>query len=84
MISQLGFVDPEIPFDALEISGRTGLADARMKYPELARYPFLTSSDAHRCEEIGKGFTGFFLEEPLVHELKMAFSGQGGRRIAGF
>jgi PHP family Zn ribbon phosphoesterase len=84
VISQLGFVDPEIPFDALEISGRTGLARARRKYPELAGYPFLTSSDAHRCEEIGKGFTEFFLEEPSVHELKMAFSGQGGRRIAGF
>jgi 3',5'-nucleoside bisphosphate phosphatase len=84
VISQLGFVDPEIPFDALEISRRTGLADARKKYPELAGYPFVTSSDAHRCEEIGKGFTEFFLEEPSLHELKMAFSGQGGRRMAGF
>ena len=84
VISQLGFVDPEIPFDALEISGRTGLAHARRKYPELANYPFLASSDAHRIEEIGKGFTEFFLEEPTVHELKMAFSGQAGRRIAGF
>jgi 3',5'-nucleoside bisphosphate phosphatase len=81
VISQLGFVDPEIPFDALEISGRTGLAVARRKYPELAGYPFLTSSDAHRCEDIGKGFTDFLLEEPAVQELKMAFSGQGGRRI---
>jgi len=83
VISQLGFVDPEIPFDALEISGRTGMAVARRKYPELAGYPFLTSSDAHRCEDIGKSFTEFFLEEPSVHELKMAFSGQEGRRIAG-
>jgi 3',5'-nucleoside bisphosphate phosphatase len=84
VISQLGFIDPEIPFDALEISGRTEMAHARRKYPELSRYPFLTSSDAHRCEEIGKGFTEFFLEEPSVQELKMAFSGQGGRRTAGF
>ena len=84
VMGQLGFVDPEIPFDALEISGRTGLAGARRKYPELAGYPFLTSSDAHRIEEIGKGFTEFFLEEPTVHELKMAFSGLAGRRIAGF
>jgi 3',5'-nucleoside bisphosphate phosphatase len=84
VISQLGFVDPEIPFDALEISGRTGLVGARKRYPELAGYPFLTSSDAHRCEEIGKGFTEFLLEEPSVRELKMAFSGQEGRRIAGF
>ncbi len=84
VISQLGFVDPEIPFDALEISGRTGLARARRKYPELANYPFLASSDAHRIEEIGSGYTEIFLEEPSVQELKMAFAGQGGRRIAGF
>jgi PHP family Zn ribbon phosphoesterase len=84
VISQLGFVDPEIPFDALEISRRTGIAGARKQYPELAAYPFLTSSDAHRCEEIGKGFTDLFMAEPSVHELRMAFSGKGGRRIAGF
>lgn len=84
VISQLGFVDPEIPFDALEISRRTGLAGARKRYPELAGYPFLTSSDAHYCDEIGTGFTELFMEEPSVHELRMAFSGQGGRRIAGF
>jgi 3',5'-nucleoside bisphosphate phosphatase len=84
VISQLGFVDPDIPLDALEVSRRTGLAEARKRYPELAGYPFLTSSDAHRCDEIGKGYTAFLLEEPSVHELKMAFSGRGGRRIAGF
>jgi PHP family Zn ribbon phosphoesterase len=84
VISQLGFVDPEIPFDALEISGRTGLAGGRRKYPGLAGYPFLISSDAHRIEEIGSGCTEIFLKEPSVHELKMAFSGQGGRRMAGF
>ena len=82
VISQLGFVDPEIPFDALEISRRTGLAAARRRYPELAGYPFLTTSDAHRSEEIGTGVTEFFLEEPSVFELKMAFSGRGGRSIA--
>jgi 3',5'-nucleoside bisphosphate phosphatase len=84
VISQLGFVDPEIPFDALEISGRTGLADARRKYPELAGYPMLTSSDAHRIEEIGSGYTEILLEKPSVHELKMAFSGQEGRCIASY
>jgi hypothetical protein len=83
VIVQLGFVDPEIPFDALEISGRTGLVQARRNYPELANYPFLASSDAHRIEEIGSGYSEIFLEEPSVQELKMAFCGQGGRRIAG-
>jgi len=51
-------------------------------YPELERYPFLTSSDAHRIEAIGSGFTDFLLEEPSVQELKMAFSGREGRRVS--
>jgi 3',5'-nucleoside bisphosphate phosphatase len=84
VISQLGFVDPEIPFDALEVSRRTGLADARRIYPDLACYPFLTSSDAHRIEEIGSGYTEMLLEEPSFQELKMAFTGREGRGIAGF
>jgi len=82
VMSQLGFVDPEIPFDALEISERTGMASARAKYAELEGYPFLTSSDAHRIEAIGGGHTDFFLEEPSVREFKMAFSGREGRRVA--
>ena len=84
VISQLGFIDSEIPFDALEISWRTGAANARRQYPELSGYAFLTSSDAHRLEDIGKARTAFLMEEPTVRELKMAFSGQSGRRIASF
>jgi len=82
VISQLGFIDPEVPFDALEISRRTGLAGGRRMYPELAHYPFVTSSDAHRIDDIGKGYTEIFMEKPSVRELKMAFVRQEGRRIA--
>lgn len=83
VISQLGFVDPEIPFDALEISRRTSPADARRAYPDLAHYPFVSSSDAHRIEDVGSAYTEIWLAEPSVRELKLAFSGQEGRRIAG-
>jgi PHP family Zn ribbon phosphoesterase len=82
VISQLGFVDPTVPFDALEISRRTGLAGGRRAYPELAHYPFVTSSDAHRIEDIGKGCTEIFMAAPTVGELKLAFAGREGRRIA--
>lgn len=82
VISQLGFVDPAIPFDAMEISGTDGSAGARKKYPELARRPFLESSDAHRIREIGQRFTEIFMETPTVVELKKAFAGHEGRSIA--
>jgi PHP family Zn ribbon phosphoesterase len=83
VISQLGYVDPETPFDALEISRMTGLAGAQRKYPELSHYPFLISSDAHRLDDIGRGVTEIVLEKPAMGELKLAFAGREGRRIAG-
>jgi 3',5'-nucleoside bisphosphate phosphatase len=83
VISQLGFVDPATPFDALEISGRMGLSGARSKYRELAQFALLVSSDAHRINEIGAGFTRIFLEQPTLRELKLAFAGCEGRYIDG-
>lgn len=81
VISQLGFVDPGISFDALEISRATGVAMARRRYPELERYPFILSSDAHRITEIGKGYTEFRLAGTTVSELTLAFASREGRRI---
>ncbi len=81
VISQLGFIDPDIPFDALEITRHTGIQKARVKYRELARYPFIESSDAHFIKDIGQGVTTIFLERGTIAELKMAFEHQGGRYI---
>ena len=81
VISQLGFLDPEIPFDALEVSRCSRLSDAREKYRELGKRAILTSSDAHRIEEIGTAFTDILLEKPTLWELKMAFASCEGRHI---
>ena len=40
VISQLGFVDPEIHLDALEVTHHTGMEEARLKYPGIIRLPF--------------------------------------------
>ena len=81
VISQLGFLDPDIPVDALEITHQTGIRDGRLKYPELSQYPFIESSDAHFIDDIGKGTTTMFLERGTIDELKMAFERRGGRYI---
>jgi hypothetical protein len=47
IISQLGFIEPDIPLDALEVTYQTGIQGARIRYPELARFPIIESSDAH-------------------------------------
>jgi PHP family Zn ribbon phosphoesterase len=81
VISQLGFLDPDIPFDALEITHQTGTRDGRLKYPELSLHPFIESSDAHFIDDIGRGTTTMFLERGTIDELKMAFERRGGRYI---
>lgn len=81
VLSQLGFIDESSRFDALEISKRTGLAKGRLQYPELGRFPFLTSSDAHFLKDIGTATTPILLEEPTFDEIKMAVFARDGRRI---
>lgn len=81
ILSQLGFIDDQAHFDALEISKLTGLRQARTRYAELSRYPFLTSSDAHFIKDIGTSTTQVLLEEPTLNELKMSLLKQNGRRI---
>ncbi|MBP7341060.1 MAG: PHP domain-containing protein [Smithellaceae bacterium] len=81
VLGQLGFIDDNAHFDALEISGRTGLAKGRLQYPELRHYPFVTSSDAHFVRDIGTATTPLLLEAPTFAEIKMALAGQNGRRI---
>jgi 3',5'-nucleoside bisphosphate phosphatase len=81
VISQLGFIDPEIHLDALEVTRHLGVKEARMKFPELSGYPFIESSDAHFIDDIGRGATTIFLESGTISELKMAFRHQDGRYI---
>jgi PHP family Zn ribbon phosphoesterase len=72
VLSQLGFIDESINFDALEVTPLTGLKQARVKYRELSNYSFIISSDAHYLKNIGTAVTKIMLEEPTFSELKMA------------
>lgn len=81
LLGQLGFVPPDTPFDALEISARTGIKKGRELYPELSGYTFVTSSDAHFTSDIGSSPAGFYIEMPSFEEIRMALKGEGGRYV---
>jgi len=81
ILSQLGFIDAEPPFDALEISAATGIKQARRQYPELSAYAFIKSSDAHFIRNIGRAFSTMILRSANIHELKLAFEKREGRRV---
>jgi predicted metal-dependent phosphoesterase TrpH len=81
ILGQLGFVPEGLPLDALEVTRRTGLAEARRRHPEYARFAIIESSDSHVITDIGKGITRALLSEATTAEMKMAFENRDGRRI---
>ena len=81
IIAQLGFIPDDLDFDAVEISRRLTLPEAKHKYKEYNRFPFITSSDAHELDVLGVFTTRLLIEKPNINELKMAFKGKNGRKI---
>ncbi len=80
IIGQLGFIPPSLALDALEVSARMSVAEARNRFPDCRSYPLITSSDAHHPEEVGKRFTWFTVEDGTAVEIKKAFAGKDGRK----
>ncbi len=82
IIGQLGFIPAGISFDALEISVMTPLAEARVKFGQYAHVPWVTSSDAHRLEDIGRRTTRFMLYHSTFEEICLALQGRDGRGVS--
>lgn len=80
LIRNLGFVPRRLCPDALEVSPRLGARRAKDMFPQLAGFPLVVSSDAHRLGEIC-GYTAFRVERPTFSEVKLAFASMGGRAV---
>lgn len=80
IISQLGFIPPDLAFDALEMSPHTERADAEQSYGMYNSFPWISSSDAHHAHDIGRRTTTFFMEEPTIKEMALALKKVDGRR----
>lgn len=81
VISQLGFIPPDLAFDALEVFSPAEAAEPGLPSSPPPGYPLVRFSDAHRPEEIGSRQTGFLLASPTLGEVRKALAGLGGRRI---
>lgn len=79
LVGQLGFIPDHLPLDALEFSPLLSYAQVLEQFP--TPHPLICSSDAHYLEDIGKGFTSFYLQEVNIEEIKMAFLQKNGRRV---
>ncbi len=80
IINQLGFVPDYLGFRAVEISRAVTPREALDRWPELAKYTLVSSSDAHYLEDVGKVMTLFFMEEPSWGEMVDALN-RGEERV---
>ncbi len=80
LLGQLGFVPEHLALDALEISPRISFEEAEQRFhPEL---PLTCASDAHYLDDIGTGYTTFFIEDRTTREIRRALRNEDGRRIS--
>lgn len=80
LIEHLGFVPPDLPIAAIEVSRHLSPLDAVKKFPQLRGYPLVQGGDAHRLDEL-LGANVFELVAPTVDELRLALAGREGRRL---
>jgi 3',5'-nucleoside bisphosphate phosphatase len=78
LIPVLGFVPPNLPTPALEISRHLRVSEAAYKLPQTAGFPLVQGGDAHRLDEI-TGANCFHLGAPTIAELRMALNSIEGR-----
>lgn len=81
LISQLGFVPPDLKADAFEISGKMDRSEIIRRYPYLKDATFICSSDAHYPDQIGRRTTKMSLEKRSFKEIAMALHGDQGRSV---
>lgn len=80
LVSQLGFVPPDLKADAFEISRHTTVEAILKKFPYLSKATFIRSSDAHHPDQMGTGFVFLEMEEISFNEIKMAIRNEKGRK----
>jgi len=81
IIGQLGFIPQDAGFDALEISSRTTMDAAAENFRMYRAIPWITSSDAHQLEDIGKKTTGFYMNHATFEELCLTLGGKDNRKV---
>jgi len=81
LVGQLGFIPPDLALDAVEISARLTLPAARERFAEYAARPFVTASDAHDLEQLGRSPCRLRVAAPSFDELGRALAQRDGRAV---
>lgn len=80
LVESLGFIPPDTPFEAVEISRHISPGEALRSIPSIGNIPIIQNGDAHRLNEF-LGSLELHIESPSVTEIKMALQGINGRKF---
>ena len=83
LMSQLGFVPPDLRADALELSKHITKAAFLRKNAYLKRFAFLKSSDAHQIDAVGETYSELYMYGLSFDEFRKTLRGEDGRYIDG-
>lgn len=81
LMSQLGFIPPDIKADGLEINKFTTKEEFLKKNAYLKKFGFITDSDAHFVDNIGDVYNVLYMEHRNFDEFHKALQGIDGRFI---
>jgi predicted metal-dependent phosphoesterase TrpH len=81
LMANLGFIPPDLPVAAMEISRHLTPTQARVQFPQLQDFPLVQNGDVHRLDEF-LGVNRFQLAAPTLAELRLALRQEQGRRLA--
>lgn len=81
IISQLGFIPPNLNVDALELTRHISKEAFLKKNAYLKDKTFIKSSDAHCIDLVGDVYTEFLMDEASFKEVKMALRNEEGRMV---
>jgi 3',5'-nucleoside bisphosphate phosphatase len=81
LISQLGFIPPDLKLDAIELSKHITREAFLEANSYLKNYTIIQSSDAHIPEEIGCVYSTLQCEHLSFEEIKMALAFANGRKV---
>lgn len=81
LISQLGFVPPDLKADGLEINRFTTRDEMVKKFAYLRRFNFITDSDAHFINNVGDVYNVIYMNHRSFDEFALALKGVDGRYI---
>jgi len=82
LIGMLGFLPPDLPVTALEVSRPENARQvAGDLAPQSRRLALVAASDAHTLADIGRCVTAFYLRSAALSEISRALRGAGGRKV---